>query len=144
VDVDPKTGVLKSSFWSHASHRAEYRDIGDVITFDMTHKTNCKNMPLAIFVGAHNNLKNVTFGQALIGDESTGSFKWLFETFKSCIGGQQAHVILTGVPYSLSSTLFANLILSGCNVIGYCINTRCVPDAVAPWFIVCCHMRIRL
>jgi hypothetical protein len=31
-------------------------------------------MPLAMFVGANNNLKNVTFGHALIGDESVGSF----------------------------------------------------------------------
>jgi hypothetical protein len=34
----------------------------DVITFDTTHKTNSKRMPLAMFVGANNNLKNVTFG----------------------------------------------------------------------------------
>ncbi|XP_066347564.1 protein FAR1-RELATED SEQUENCE 5-like [Miscanthus floridulus] len=52
-------------------------------------------MPLAMFVGANNNLKNMTFRQALIGDESIGSFKWLFETFKSCMGGQEPHVILT-------------------------------------------------
>ncbi|XP_066323332.1 protein FAR1-RELATED SEQUENCE 5-like [Miscanthus floridulus] len=74
--------------------RAEYKDFGDAITFDTTHKTNSKKMPLAMFVGANNNLKNVTFGQALIGDESIGSFKWLFETFKSCMGGQEPHVIL--------------------------------------------------
>jgi hypothetical protein len=66
-----------------------------------------------MFVGANNNLKNVTFGQALIGDESSGLFKWLFEIFMACMGGRQAHVILTGMPYSLSSTLIANLILTG-------------------------------
>jgi hypothetical protein len=53
-------------------------------------------MPLAMFVGANNNLKNVTFAQALIGDESLGSFKWLFQTFKSCMGGKEPHVVLTG------------------------------------------------
>jgi hypothetical protein len=74
VDADPKIGVIKNIFWSHASQRAEYRDFGDVITFDTTHKTNSKHMPLAMFVGANNNLKNVTFGHALIGDESVGSF----------------------------------------------------------------------
>jgi hypothetical protein len=88
VDADPKTRELKNIFWSHASQRAEYRDFGDVITFDTTHKTNSKRMPLAMFVGADNNLKNVTFGQALIGDESTGLFKWLFETFMACMGGR--------------------------------------------------------
>ncbi|KAG2609216.1 hypothetical protein PVAP13_4KG059516 [Panicum virgatum] len=95
VDAYPKTGVVRNILWSHASQRAEYRDFGDVITFDTTHKTNSRRMPLAMFVGANNNLKNVTFGQALIGDESTGSFRWLFETFKSCVCGRQPHVILT-------------------------------------------------
>jgi hypothetical protein len=93
--------VIKNIFWSHASQRAEYVDFGDAITFDTTHKTNSKKMPLAMFVGANNNLKNVTFGQALIGDESVGSFKWLFETFKSCMGGREPHVILTGEPHLL-------------------------------------------
>ena len=89
-------------------------------------------MPLALFVGANNNLKNVTFGQALIGDEPTGLFKCSFETFKSCMGGRQPHVILIGVPYSLSSTMIANLMLSGCNVIGYWIATGCVPNTFSP------------
>jgi outer membrane cobalamin receptor len=53
---------IQNIFWSHASQRVEYRDFGDVITFDTTHKTNSKRMPLAMFVGANNNLKNVTFG----------------------------------------------------------------------------------
>ncbi|KAG2628624.1 hypothetical protein PVAP13_3KG250027 [Panicum virgatum] len=31
---------------------------------------------------------------ALIGDESTRSFRWLFETFNSCMGGRQPHWLL--------------------------------------------------
>ncbi|XP_066358193.1 protein FAR1-RELATED SEQUENCE 1-like [Miscanthus floridulus] len=58
VDFDPKTKVLRSIFWSHASQRVECKDFGDVITFHTTHKTNRKNMPLGMFVGANNNLKN--------------------------------------------------------------------------------------
>lgn len=96
VDFDPKTKVLRSIFWSHASQRAEYVDFGDVITFDTTHKTNNKKMPLAMFVGCSNNLKNVSFGQALLRDETTDTFRWLFESFKSCMGGRQPFVILTG------------------------------------------------
>jgi hypothetical protein len=69
---------------------------GDVITFDTTHKTNNKKMPLAMFVGCSNNLKNVSFGQALLRDETTDTFRWLFESFKSCMGGRRPFVILTG------------------------------------------------
>jgi hypothetical protein len=92
VDFDPKTKVLRSIFWSHASQRAEYVDFGDVITFDTTHKTNSKKMPLTMFVGCSNNLKNVSFGQALLRDVTTDTFRWLFESFKSCMGGKQPFV----------------------------------------------------
>ena len=95
VDFEPKTNVLRSIFWCHASQRAEYKDFGDVVTFDTTHKTNNKHMPLAMFVGCSNNLKNVSFGQALLRDETIDTFRWLFETFKSCMGGQQPFVIFT-------------------------------------------------
>jgi hypothetical protein len=71
-------------------------DCGDVITFDTTHKTNSKKSPLAMFVGCSNNLKNVSFGQALLRDDTTDTFRWLFESFKSCMGGKQPFVILTG------------------------------------------------
>jgi hypothetical protein len=71
-------------------------DFGDVITFDTIHKTNSKKMPLAMFVGCSNNLKNVLFGQALLRDDTTDTFRWLFESFKSCMGGRQPFVILTG------------------------------------------------
>jgi hypothetical protein len=96
VDFDPKTKVLRSIFWSHASQRAEYVDFGDVITFDTTHKTNNKKMPLAMFVGCSNNLKNVSLGQALLQDETTDTFRWLFESFKGCMGDRQPFVILAG------------------------------------------------
>jgi hypothetical protein len=103
VDFHPKTKVLRSIFWSHASQRAEYMDFGDVITYDTTHKTNSKKMLLAMFVGCSNNLKNVSFGQALLRDETTETFKWLFETFISCMGGRQPFVILTGTVATLIS-----------------------------------------
>lgn len=105
-----ETGVVKSIFWSHASQRAEYRDFGDVITFDTTHKTNSKKMPLAMFVGSNNNLKNVIFGQALIGDETAATFAWLFKSFLSCMGNNQPHVILTGINQFLSYRT------TGCNI----------------------------
>lgn len=75
VDADPQTSVVKSIFWSHASQRAEYMDFGDVIIFDTTRKTNSKEIPLPKFIRSNNNLKNVTFAQALIGDQPTASFK---------------------------------------------------------------------
>jgi hypothetical protein len=96
-----KTRELMNIFWSHASQRAECYDFGDVIIFDMTHKTNNDRiptnnhmMPLGMFVGSNHQLQNVIFGQALMRDESDDSFK--FTTFKTCMGGHEPHVLLTG------------------------------------------------
>jgi hypothetical protein len=72
------------------------RDFGGVITFNITHKTNNNRMPLGIFVGSNHQLQNVVFGQAMMRDESVDSFKWLFTTFKTCMGGHELHVLLTG------------------------------------------------
>jgi hypothetical protein len=40
AQIDGRTSALKNIFWIHASQRAECRDFGDAITFDITHKTN--------------------------------------------------------------------------------------------------------
>jgi hypothetical protein len=78
------------------SQCAECRDFGDVITFDTTHKTNNHRMPLDMFVGSNHQLQNIVFGQALMRAESADSFKWLFTTFKTCMGGYEPHAFLTG------------------------------------------------
>jgi hypothetical protein len=96
AQTDKKTGELKNIFWAHASQRAEYRDFGDVITFDTTHKMNKHRMPLVMFLGSNHQLQNVVFGQALLRDESSELFEWLFSTFKTCMGGRDPHVLLTG------------------------------------------------
>ena len=55
VQVD-ENNVIKNVFWSHASQRAEYKDFGDVVTFDTTYRTNMYSMPLAMFVGSNHQL----------------------------------------------------------------------------------------
>jgi hypothetical protein len=57
---------------------------------------NKNRMPLAMFVGSNYQLQNVVFGQALLQDDTTHSFTWLFRTFKICMGGHRPHVLLTG------------------------------------------------
>jgi hypothetical protein len=67
-----------------------------VITLDTIYKTNKNRMPLTMFVGSNHQLQNVVFGQALLVDETSDSFAWLFSTFKTCMGGHEPHVLLTG------------------------------------------------
>ena len=82
--------------WSHASQQGQYADFGDVFTFNTTHHTNVYDKPLAMFVGGSNHTKNVVFAFALLDDETTETFEWVFSTFKRCMGGAEQRVILTG------------------------------------------------
>jgi hypothetical protein len=91
-----KTGKFVSIFWSYASMQGEYADFGDAVTFDTTHKTNLYQKPLAPFVGANHRLQCTVFGIALLGDETTETFQWVFNTFKTCMGGKAPKCILTG------------------------------------------------
>lgn len=91
-----KDGKIVSLFWSYASMQGEYADFGDVVTFDTTHKTNLYDKPLAMFVGANHHLQCTIFGFALLGDETTETFEWVFSTFKKCMDGVSPQCILTG------------------------------------------------
>lgn len=91
-----KDGKIVSVFWSNASMQGEYADFGDAVTFDTTHKTNLYDKPLAMFVGANHHLQCTVFGIALLGDETTETFEWVFNTFKTCMGGEPPRCILTG------------------------------------------------
>ena len=106
-----KEGKIMSILWSHASQQGNYADFGDVFTFDTTHRTNMYDKPLAMFVGGSNHLKNIVFAFALLGDETTETFEWVFSTFKRCMGGMEPRVTLTGQrSYSIeSSTMYDNL-----------------------------------
>lgn len=53
----------------------------DVITFDTTYCTNKECRPLGVFAGFNHHREIVIFGEALLYDETTDSFIWLFETF---------------------------------------------------------------
>ncbi|KAG2611857.1 hypothetical protein PVAP13_4KG238925 [Panicum virgatum] len=71
---------------SHASQRAEYKDFGDVVTFDTTYRTNMYSMPLAMF--------------------KPDTFEWLFKAFKNCMSGSEdPQCILTDQDSSMAAAI---------------------------------------
>ncbi|XP_062013975.1 protein FAR1-RELATED SEQUENCE 5-like [Rosa rugosa] len=58
-------------------------------------KTNEYGRPFAPFVGVNHHKQTTLFDAALLYDETTESFKWLFETFLSAMSGKQPMTILT-------------------------------------------------
>lgn len=91
-----KDGKILSLLWSHASQQGEYADFGDALTFDTTHKTNIYKKPLGMFVGANHHLQCTIFAFCLLGDETTATFQWAFDSFLKCMGGVAPRCILTG------------------------------------------------
>ena len=110
-----KEGKIMSILWSHASQQGNYADFGDVFTFDTMHRTNMYDKPLAMFMGGSNHLKNIVFAFALLGDETTETFEWVFSTFKRWMGGTEPRVILTGQhSYSIESSTMYDYLCSAC------------------------------
>ena len=52
-------------------------------------------MPFAPFVGINNHGHSILFGCALICDETTENFIWLFETWLTCMWGIHPKGIIT-------------------------------------------------
>jgi hypothetical protein len=57
-----------------------------------------------MFVVSNHQLQNVVFGQALLQDETSHSFTCFFKTFKTCMGGHEPHMMLTGQFFITVST----------------------------------------
>ncbi|XP_047948774.1 protein FAR1-RELATED SEQUENCE 5-like [Salvia hispanica] len=84
---------LKSLFWCDASKR-NYQLYGDVVSFDSTYNTNRYCMIFSPFTGKDNHGKPVTFGAALLSNETTESYSWLFKHFVESMG-QAPKMIVT-------------------------------------------------
>lgn len=86
---------LTNFFWSDAKSMMDFNYFGDVVCFDTTYKYFGYGRPFALFIGINHHKQAVIFGSALLHDESRKSYKWLFDTFKTAMGGKQSKTILT-------------------------------------------------
>ncbi|CAN1241444.1 Protein FAR1-RELATED SEQUENCE 5 [Linum perenne] len=64
----------------------EYSVFVDSISFDTTYRSNKDYRPLPLFVGYNHQRDMVIFGAALLFDERSTTFQWLFEMFDKCMG----------------------------------------------------------
>ncbi|GKD79711.1 FAR1-related sequence 11-like protein isoform X2 [Tanacetum coccineum] len=85
---------LEHIYWSHAHSFNLYQKYGDVVVFDTTYKVNTYDMPFGIFVGIDNHGRTILLGCALLRNETTKAFRWLFKNF-SLLMGKPPQTILT-------------------------------------------------
>ena len=86
VQVDQENRMA-NFFWRDGRSKLDYDCFWDVVVFDTTFRTNKYNLICAPFVGINHHSNNVLFGCAILTDETTASFIWLFETFFIAMGG---------------------------------------------------------
>ncbi|KAI4347720.1 hypothetical protein L6164_008504 [Bauhinia variegata] len=92
MDVDEQ---MTNVFWADANMVLDYGYFGDVVSLDSTYCTSRANGPLALFSSLNHHRSTVIFGVALLYNETTESFKWLFETFLEAHSQKKPQTILT-------------------------------------------------
>ncbi|XP_028122699.1 protein FAR1-RELATED SEQUENCE 5-like [Camellia sinensis] len=86
---------ITNIFWADARMIIDYGQFGDVVTFDTAYKINRESCPFAIFVGFNNHRETIVFGAALMYDETTDSFIWLFKAFLEAMSNKHPKTIFT-------------------------------------------------
>ncbi|KAL6538949.1 hypothetical protein OROMI_025275 [Orobanche minor] len=94
IDLDDENRI-QNLFWADARCREAYKEFGDVVTFDTTYLTNKYDMPFAPFVEVNHHGQSILLGCGLISNEDTLTFKWLFETWLTCMSSIPPNAIIT-------------------------------------------------
>lgn len=86
---------VKNIFWREGISLDWYAEYGECVSFDTTYMTNRYNLPFAPFVGITGHAQTCLFGCAFLSDETTDTFRWVFETFLESMGNKHPQTIIT-------------------------------------------------
>ena len=87
--------LITNIFWTDSKMVADYEVYVDIVCFDTTYIKLNDGRPFGLLVGLNNHKKTIIFGAALLYDETTESFVWLFNTFLAAMSGKKPQIILT-------------------------------------------------
>ncbi|GJR02937.1 FAR1-related sequence 9-like protein [Tanacetum coccineum] len=69
-------------FWADEVAKCNYKEFGDIVSFDATYKTNKYKMVFVPFTAIDNHRRSVTVGSGLLKKETTEAYGWLLRAFK--------------------------------------------------------------
>ncbi|GKB13226.1 FAR1-related sequence 5-like protein [Tanacetum coccineum] len=72
---------LVAMFWADEVAKCNYKEFGDIVSFDATFNNNKYNMKFVPFIGVDNHGKCVTLGSGMLLHEDTKSYTWLLKSF---------------------------------------------------------------
>ncbi|XP_042457790.1 protein FAR1-RELATED SEQUENCE 5-like [Zingiber officinale] len=108
IQIDDREQVT-NLFWADSRSIIDYTYFGDVVLFDTTYRANKNEMPFAPFIGINHHKQTVLFGAAVLLDETTESFVWLFRTLMVAMSGLQPPTIFTDDCPALSRAIHMTL-----------------------------------
>nr|GEW74797.1 protein FAR1-related sequence 5 [Tanacetum cinerariifolium] len=92
-DVKQKVLSFLLFFWADEASKYNYKEFGDVVSFDATFKTNKYNMVFVTFTTIDNHRKCVTVAAGLLKNENTKSYIWLLKAFIKAFGKAPSIVV---------------------------------------------------
>jgi hypothetical protein len=94
TQLDSKNAV-RGLFWVDGRTRALYSKYKDCVFFDTTFCTNMYNLPFAPIVGVNNHCHTIVLGCALLPDETTETYKWVFNKWMQAMDQKHPDHIMT-------------------------------------------------
>nr|KAJ0192816.1 hypothetical protein LSAT_V11C800396140 [Lactuca sativa] len=92
---------LNAMFWANETSKINYKEFGDVVSFDATFRTNRYDMVFVPFTGIDNHKKCVTFGVGLLSKEDIDSYTLLLKSFLKAFDPAMKNAIANVFPKSI-------------------------------------------
>ncbi|KAJ1698237.1 hypothetical protein LUZ63_006749 [Rhynchospora breviuscula] len=119
-------GEISNVVWMDAKMIASYARFGDVVVFGTTFGTNNEKWTLGTFVGFNHLREIVVFGAALMCDQNTESFEWVFIKFLEAHGGKKPITIFTDQELAIGAALEIQIPETRHALCTWHINKNCV------------------
>ncbi|KAK1685421.1 hypothetical protein QYE76_046269 [Lolium multiflorum] len=111
TQVDSNNAV-RGLFWVDGRTRALYPKYKDCVFFDTTFCTNKYNLPFAPIVGINNHTHTIVLGCALLPDETTETFKWVFERWMLAMNQMHPDHIMTDQDQAMATAIDKHMLRS--------------------------------